>query len=86
MASKINLVSASEKMRVIVSIDTTSLDDPATWNQVVARLKNHGLEISKEMGVVGTLAGTIRPEKVAALEKEKHVVAVSPDERRYTQN
>ena len=71
--------------RVTVALDDASRNDPGVWDSVVRKLKAHGLEVSRELNVVGIVAGMIPPDAIDALKGEAHVTSVVSDERRSVQ-
>lgn len=71
--------------RVVVSLDDVALNDSRIWKDTVVRLRKLGLLISKELELVGVVAGTVPDSKIPLLQREPHVVKVEDDERRSTQ-
>ena len=70
--------------RVVISMDDSSVKDPVVWKEAVERLKQGGLDVSREMNVIGMVAGTVPEPKRAALAAMPHVMGVEDDERRST--
>jgi hypothetical protein len=65
-------------------LDDACLKDKQRWDEAVARLRGRGLNISKELNVIGVVAGTVPESRIPTLEGDPCVVKVEPDERRYT--
>jgi hypothetical protein len=76
--------SGSDRRRVVVSLDDACLNNPAHWKAAVARLKQAGLDVTRELDVIGVVAGSVPESHVASLKNVEHVVSVEDDAKRGT--
>ena len=65
----------SARSRVLVSIDDEHAGDPQL---IVQRLRAAGLQIEATMEALGTVAGSIDPERIDVLRAVEGVVDVEP--------
>jgi hypothetical protein len=79
------VANSQSSKRVIVSLDDAAVNDPAKWRQAIDALRKHGLVISKEMSVVGTVAGSIASDRKSSLSNLPLVAHVADEEQRRTQ-
>ena len=67
---------------MVVSLDDACVGNPARWKTTVARLKEAGLDVTRELDAIGVVAGSVPESNVASLQKVQHVLSVEEDARR----
>lgn len=75
----------TDTRRVVITLDPALTKDPSKWQQVVQRLKHHGVNVMKELGGIGIVTGTAPFDNFAAIKGENHVIGVEEDQRRSVQ-